>query len=215
MVIIGAKGFAKEVLEILFQLQQIDNIAFYDDISSDLPDRLYNKFPILRNEDDLRSFFHKNGKAFTLGLGKPIIRYKLYKKIIKLGGQFTSIISPKAIIGHFGNIIEEGVNIMSNVVVTNDVTIKKGVLINLSATIGHNCVIEDFVEIAPDVNISGNCFLNKFSFIGTNATILPDITIGQNVIVGAGSVVTKDIPDNEIWVGNPAKFLKKNKTFVL
>jgi acetyltransferase-like isoleucine patch superfamily enzyme len=46
-------------------------------------------------------------------------------------------------------------------------------------------------------------------FIGAHSTILKGVTIGENAIVGACSVVVKDIPDNEIWGGNPAKFLKK------
>lgn len=45
--------------------------------------------------------------------------------------------------------------------------------------------------------------------IGSNATILGNLTIGKWAIVGAGSVITKNIPPNEIWAGNPARFLKK------
>jgi acetyltransferase-like isoleucine patch superfamily enzyme len=46
-------------------------------------------------------------------------------------------------------------------------------------------------------------------FIGAHTTILKGVTIGENSIIGACSVVTKNIPDNEIWAGNPAKFVKK------
>lgn len=49
---------------------------------------------------------------------------------------------------------------------------------------------------------------NKSS-IGSNATILGGVIIGENSIIGAGSVVTKNIPKNEIWAGNPAKFIRK------
>lgn len=137
------------------------------------------------------------------------MRYKLYQKFIGLGGIFCSSISPLARIGHFGNMIGKGSNIMTNTVITNDVSIGKGVLINLSCTIGHDSIIEDFVEICPDVNISGNCFIGGFSFIGTNSTILPNVKIGKNVIIGAGSVVTKDIPDNSLALGIPAKVIKE------
>jgi len=46
------------------------------------------------------------------------------------------------------------------------------------------------------------------AFIGAKSIILKGVTIGENSIVGAGSVVTKSIPDNEIWAGNPAKFIR-------
>lgn len=46
-------------------------------------------------------------------------------------------------------------------------------------------------------------------FIGAGTTILKGVTIGKNSIIGAGSVVVKDIPDNQIWGGNPAKFIKE------
>lgn len=47
------------------------------------------------------------------------------------------------------------------------------------------------------------------AFIGAKSIILKGVTIGENSIVGAGSVITKSVPDNEIWAGNPAKFIRK------
>jgi acetyltransferase-like isoleucine patch superfamily enzyme len=52
-------------------------------------------------------------------------------------------------------------------------------------------------------------YVERRASIGSNSTILCGITIGQNAIVGAGSVVTKDVPPNQIWAGNPARFLRK------
>ena len=46
-------------------------------------------------------------------------------------------------------------------------------------------------------------------FLGANTVITKPVTIGDNVIVGAGSIITKDIPSNEIWAGVPARFIKK------
>ena len=57
--------------------------------------------------------------------------------------------------------------------------------------------------------ITGKVKIGHACFIGANSVICKNISIGDNSIVGAGSIVTKDIPDNEIWGGNPAKFIKK------
>ena len=52
--------------------------------------------------------------------------------------------------------------------------------------------------------ILGRVSIGKNVYIGANSTILPDLIIGDNSIIGAGAVVTKSIPKNEVWVGNPA-----------
>lgn len=209
MIVIGAKGFAKEVLEILYQLNQLENAVFYDDVNSDIPKMLYNQFPVLTSLSEAEEHFKSVDNRFTIGMGNPISRRKIFEKFTALGGQFTSTISPKANIGHFSNQIEEGCNIMTGVIITNDVLIKRGTLINLNCTIGHDSVIGNFVEISPGVNVSGNCIIGDYSNLGTNCVILPKIKIGKNVTIGAGSVVTKDIPDNSVAVGIPAKIIKE------
>lgn len=57
--------------------------------------------------------------------------------------------------------------------------------------------------------LEGHIEIGEHSFIGTGSIITGSVQIGRSVIVGAGSVVTRDIPDNEIWAGNPARFIKK------
>ena len=212
MIIIGAKGFAKEVLEILYQMNFSDGIMFFDDISDGLPKILFNKFMILRNLDEVKDIF-KNDNRFTIGIGKPSQRYQLSKKFEELGGNIFSTISPYVHIGHFNNIIDSGVNIMTGTVITNDVQILKGVLINLNCTIGHDSVIERFCELSPGVHISGHSYIEEFTTIGTGAVILPGIRIGRNSVIGAGSVVNKDIPSDSIAIGVPAKVIHKNEFF--
>lgn len=208
MVIIGAKGFAKEVLEILHQNDQLEGLAFYDDVNADLPDLLYGKFPILKNENQVKGHFQKFGNDFTIGIGDPKLRKFLYEKFLSLGGSFTSTISSTCYIGNYGNQIENGCNIMQKVVLTNDITLKMGVIINQMSSIGHDVLIGEFSEICPNVSISGNCRIGNNVFIGTGAIILPKISIGNNVVIGAGAVVSKDLPDNCVAVGIPAKIIK-------
>lgn len=68
-------------------------------------------------------------------------------------------------------------------------------------------------EITDNIQV-GEVTIKDYAFIGANCTILKGVTIGRNSIVGACTVVTSDIPDNEIWGGNPAKFIKKTESII-
>ena len=209
MLIIGAKGFAKEVLEIAFQRDEIKDIVFYDDVNKNVPDKLYNRFEVLKNLSQATTYFKNIDNRFTIGIGNPLLRKELYHKFKSIGGIFSSLISPLANIGHYGTKIGIGCNIMTGTIITNDVTVHKGALINLNCTIGHDSVIGEFVELSPGTHISGNCKIGNYVSFGTNASVLPNISVGSNVVVGAGAVITKNIPDNCMVAGVPATIKKE------
>ena len=114
--------------------------------------------------------------------------------------------------------------------------IGKSVYIDKEVTIGENCKIQNFATLYKGVKIGNNvfigphaCFTNDVyprahiwnadkitetivkdgASIGANSTIIAGVTIGKNAMIGAGAVVTKDVPDNTLVVGNPAKIIGK------
>jgi len=74
----------------------------------------------------------------------------------------------------------------------------------------HSLSAADRLSDKDEKIVSGAVVIEENVFIGANCTILKGVTIGNNSIVGACSVVTKSIPSNEIWAGNPAKFIKSH-----
>jgi sugar O-acyltransferase (sialic acid O-acetyltransferase NeuD family) len=209
MLIVGAKGFAKEVLEVIYQMNQTENLVFFDDVNDDIKGSLYGEFPILKTTAEVLNYFKTIDNRFTIGIGNPVLRKKLYDKFISFGGVFTSTISPLATIGFHDVKIGCGTNVLSGTVFSNGTVLGKGCIVYYNSIITHDCRIGDFVEIAPSAILLGNVVVDDFTHIGANATILPKIKIGKNVIVGAGAVVTKDIPDNCVVVGSPAKIIKE------
>lgn len=211
MLIIGAKGFAKEVLEICHTNNDLQNLAFYDDVNNDLKGLLYDTFPIIKTIEEAKLFLNQTDDKFTIGIGKPILRKKIADQFTKLGGKLSSTISSKADIGSYGIVIGDGANILDGVKISNDVKMGIAPIIYYNSVVTHDVIIGDFVEISPDVKILGRAKIGNYCQLGAGSIILPDIIIGNNVIIGAGTVVTKDLPDNCTAVGIPAKIIKKTK----
>ena len=209
MVIIGAKGLAKELLAVFQWNGASDDLVFFDNVNKDIPDILYDQFSVLKSWEELEMHFQKKSCDFVLGVGGGKTRKFLAEKAISIGGKLCSIVSNHALIGGFGNTIDNGVGILSHAIITGDVNIGEGSLINKAVIISHDAKNGCYCEISPGAKILGRTTIGDRTEIGTNAAILPDVIIGSDCKVGAGAVVTKNVPNGLIVVGIPAKPLLK------
>lgn len=113
-------------------------------------------------------------------------------------------------------------NICSHCLIENDVIVGDRVTVKSGVQLWDGIRIEDEVFIGPNVTFSNDRFPRSKQYpeaflqtivktgasIGANATLLPGITIGRYAMIGAGSVVTKDVPDRALVVGNPARIIR-------
>ncbi len=213
MIIVGAKGLAKEILEIIYSELNYpeEELLFFDNISTDLPKKLFGKFGVIRSFDAVKDVFNNsNNKDFVLGLGNPVLRKNFFDKFMALGGDPQTLISKYARIGSFSNFIGRGSVIMQGSVLTNNIKIGEGCLINPNCTVSHDSSLGDFVELSPNVSVTGHCTIGDFTTIGAGAVIIPKIRIGHNVVIGAGTVVIRDIPNYSVVVGVPGRIIKTN-----
>lgn len=124
------------------------------------------------------------------------------------------VILPHAVVG-------ENCNICSQCFIENDVKIGNNVTVKNGVYLWDGITIEDNVQIGPNVTFTNDKYprakqpfelqrttVKKGASIGAASVILGGVTIGENAMIGAGSVVTKDVPANELWVGNPARFVR-------
>lgn len=113
-------------------------------------------------------------------------------------------------------------NICAHTLIENDVVIGENVTIKSGVYLWDGIQIEDNVFIGPCVAFANDKYprskqypevfaktiIKKGASVGANVTILPSIIIGENAMIGAGSVITKNVPDNAVVVGNPAKVIR-------
>ena len=166
-------------------------------------------FPIIKTEAAAREIF-ANDPSYILGVGGCQIRYHLTLKMNELGGQLTSAIADTANIGKFNVELGSGINVMHGVLISNDVKIGEGTLLNANSLIHHDVSVGHFCEISPGSILTGRVQVGNYTTIGSGAVILPKVNIGSNVIIGAGAVVTKDVKDQSIAIGVPARIKQAN-----
>ncbi len=181
-----------------------------------LPDKIYNKFIFSYRKVNYEKFPKISGRLYLVSdkksifLGRDVCINSSFKSN-PIGGSDRTILfarpGAKITIGNNVGISNSTIFAASSVIIGNDVMI------------GGDCRIydTDFHSInydhrlqKPDINIKSKpIVISNGVFIGAHSIILKGVSIGEKSVIAAGSIVTKDIPSNELWGGVPAKFIKR------
>ncbi|SDC72844.1 MULTISPECIES: acetyltransferase [unclassified Candidatus Frackibacter] len=211
VVLIGAGGHAKVVIDLLKSNNNIKIIGMIDKNKNRLGEKILD-IPIIASDKELIQTKKKVNNTLIAvgGTGDNRLRVKLYNKVKELGYNFINAIHPNSIIGEEVDLGNAN-TIMAGVILNSGVKLGTNNIINTGAILEHDVEIGNHVHIAPGVKLSGGVKISDYSHLGTGVTVIQGINIGGNSLIGAGSVIIDDVPDNSLVVGNPGRIIKKRR----
>ena len=138
-----------------------------------------------------------------------MVRKKLYDRVAESGLGLATIIHPLAQVSGSAK-IGEGVVIQEHVTISSDAVLEDNVFINGKTIIGHDVHIGMHCQISSFSIVAGYTQVGEETYIGVSSSIRDHIVVGHNVIVSMGAVVMKDVRDNKVVMGNPAREIAEN-----
>jgi len=217
VIIIGAGPLGIDVIETIDLLNQSASepiyrcIGFVDDDHSKWNTTIKGRRILgpLQMVTQFASF-----STFIFCIGNPNSFYKREEICSRLNlppEKFISIIHPSASISHSAH-IGQGAIILQHVYIGSEAVIGNHVVISPNTTIHHGVTIADHSMLASGVHVAGDAKIGKSAYLGMGSTIRGGVRIGDYACTGLGSAVIRDVPDNQVYVGNPATFLKNTRS---
>ncbi len=209
LVIVGAGGFGREVLDVVEAMNaagaEIEFAGYVDDVGTSVPLLERRGAPYLGTVERLVDGSTVDaGAGFVIGIGAGDVRRRLAGILTGAGRRPLVLIHPMATVGGDCR-IGEGCILTAGVRVTTNITLGRHTQLHVNSTIGHDSVLDDFVSVYPGATVSGNVHLGDGVTIGTGANVLPGLTVGAGAFVGAGAVVTSDVAPGTTVAGVPAR----------
>lgn len=209
LAVYGAGGLGRETLELAKIInkksKQWSKFIFIDD--GDTPG-IVSGCEVYKYDDAKKLF--EGQLQIVMGIGEPSVREMLFVKIVKDNIDTPSLIHPDIYIPESTR-VGKGVIIQSGCSISVGVTIEDYVLLQSMCAIGHDCIIGEGSIISTMDCIAGAVHIGRYAYLGMHTSIKELVSIGSYTIIGMGSIVFKDIPEEMIAMGNPARPMKKNE----
>jgi len=154
------------------------------------------------------STFNPEIYMMMVAVSDPKHREEIVKKLPK-ETRYFKFIHPTAQIFAKDVEIGEGSFIGANSILTTNIKIGNHAILNRGNQIGHDSKIGDYFSAMPGAIVSGNVIIGDNTYLGTNSSVKEKIHITSDVKIGANACVVKNIVTSGVYVGVPAKFLKK------
>ena len=205
LVIVGAGGFAREVLALVRELGASGHGAWraaaFLGRDGDPIGGLLDGVPVLGAPAPAEG--ERPWGIAAIGSGAER-RVEVAARAAEVAG-WATLVHPSVTFDPGSVRIGEGCIVAAGTSLTCDLELRRHVVLNLHCTVGHDCLLEDYVSVMPGCHLSGAVTLREAAFLGTGAVVLPGVEVGAGAAVGAGAVVTRDVAPGATVVGVPAR----------
>ena len=205
LVLWGASGHGKVVLDVARAMGGFNTISFIDD-GCEESGREFCECQVFGASRYLQSLKGKGRFGYLVSIGNNEIRAACFQRALEHGMLPTTLIHPSAIVSKSAR-LAEGTVVMPRVVINASAEVGRNCIVNTAAVVEHDCRIGDHVHVSPGVLLGGGVTVHSFAHIGIGAVALPGAEIGEGAIVGAGAVVLDCVPPGATVVGIPARAL--------
>lgn len=200
LLILGAGGQGKVVLDLALTCEKWDKIRFLD--GGKIGEEVLG-YPVIGDFREYEVLREKYTHAIA-AVGNNDLRLRLTEALLEIGYEVPIFIHPSAVVSQFSS-IGLGTVVMPQAVVNVSVQVGKACIVNTGVIVEHDCQIGNGTHLSPSATLGGTVSVGDKSWICLGAKIINNITIGERVTVGAGAVVIDDIEDEKLVVGVPAK----------
>lgn len=170
-------------------------------------------YPVLGKTDDVEELLKNTEYYFMWAIhmiGRNVLTEQVFRKVNIPRDRFATVVHKSAFIADSA-VLEPGVFVMSNCYVGPNTTIGQCSLLMSNALVGHNTLVGPLCHFSVGSITSSYITIGLCSDVTLGARVLEKRKIGNFAVAGSCSLITHDIPDYEIHIGTPAKFLKRVK----
>jgi sugar O-acyltransferase (sialic acid O-acetyltransferase NeuD family) len=200
LVLVGAGGHAKVVIDALLAAGFTDPIEVRDDRERPASDPLWGGRAI---ERPVRAPVAP-GSRVHVAIGLNRVRIALLRELQLLGATPATIVHPSATISELAELGEGGF-VGAGAVIAPAAVVGPAAIVNHGAIVDHDCRLGEAVHVAPNCTLGGGVVVGDRVLLGASSVVLPGLRIGHDCTVGAGAVVTTDLPDGCTATGVPAR----------